>query len=164
MAILILFGLPGAGKTFVGNILQNEFGYFFHDADKDLPKEMIQAINAALPITDAMRDTFFSNIVKRIKQLKRKHKKLVIAQTCIKEKYRTVIAKEFPQIQFLLIHTYTSLREERLLKRKDYPLDIQYARKMCQIFEKPMIDYKVITNNRECAEEVKRQLKEILRV
>jgi gluconokinase len=44
--LLILFGLPGSGKNFVGRILQEDFGFLFHDADDDLPDEMREAIQS----------------------------------------------------------------------------------------------------------------------
>jgi shikimate kinase len=36
MQLLVLFGLPGTGKTYVGKILEKDFGFFLHDGDTDL--------------------------------------------------------------------------------------------------------------------------------
>src|SRR5690606_4548719 len=57
--LLVLFGIPGAGKTYVGRVLAADFGFHFRDVDQDLPDEMREAIVNKQPVTDAMRDAFF---------------------------------------------------------------------------------------------------------
>ena len=38
--LIILFGLAGSGKNYVGEILQKHFNYYFWDGDTLLTKEM----------------------------------------------------------------------------------------------------------------------------
>jgi gluconate kinase len=99
--LIIVFGLPGAGKTYVGRILQECFGFFFYDGDNDLPDRMRAAIAAQAPIDDAMRDVFFARIILSIRRLQPEHNRLVVGQTCIKEKYRrqaaAILEKWFPE-------------------------------------------------------------------
>ena len=163
MSLFILFGLPGAGKTYVGKVFQEDFNYTYHDADDDLPPEMQKALIAQTAITDSMRDKFFQNIVKTIKQLRKKYSNIVIAQTFIKEKYRKWILYEFHDAQFILIQTETRIRESRLIKRIDHPLDMEYARQMCRNFDEPEISYQTIDNNTEGTGNIKKQLEELFR-
>lgn len=162
MQIYVLFGLPGAGKTFIGGVFREEFGFYFHDADLDLPREMKLAIQAKDSITENMTDIFFKEIVKSIKKLKTKHNKIIVAQAFFKEKYRKYFLNEFPEAKFILIDTSTHIREDRLVKRTDYPLDLEYARKMYPYFEKPSMNYEKIHNDLDKAADVKRQIKAIL--
>lgn len=147
MKIIVLFGLPGAGKSYIGNLLQDEFGFYHYDGDLSLPKIMKQAIFEKLPITDTMRNLFFKRLNKKAKELLKDHKKLVVSQTFIKNKYRQDFLKQIPNTQFILIKARKSVRKKRLLERCEYPLDIKYAQKMTKIFEKPKIKYQRITNN-----------------
>jgi gluconokinase len=147
MKIIVLFGLPGVGKSFIGDILQDQFGFYHYDGDQSLPKIMKQAIFKKLPITDTMRDIFFEKLTQKAKQLTKTYQKIVISQTFIKEKYRKVFLKQISEAQFILVKTNTTIREKRLLERKKYPLDIKYAQKMTLIFEKPKIKYDQIINN-----------------
>jgi len=162
MQIIVLFGLPGVGKSFVGNLLQTEFGFYHYDGDQSLPEIMKQAISQKLPITDDMRDIFFTNLTKKSQELLKTHPKLVISQTFIKEKYREYFLNQIPQSQFILIKADSPVREKRLVARKEYPLDIEYSQKMTLIFEDPKIAHQKITNNIDGGLELKSDLQKIL--
>lgn len=162
MQVIVLFGLPGVGKSFVGNLLQTEFGFYHYDGDQSLPEIMKQAISQKLPITDDMRDIFFANLTKKTKELLSTNPKLVVSQTFIKEKYREYFLSQIPNAQFIFIKANKSVRERRLLARLEYPLDIKYSQKMTTIFEKPKIAHKQITNNTDGEKELSLKLLKIL--
>lgn len=158
--ILVLFGLPAAGKTYVGKLLQDEFCFFFYDGDKDLTSDMKRAIRDKIVFTDAMRDVFFVNLIQSVHKLYEKHKRLAIAQTFIKEKYRKQFLKEFPDVQFILVQTNTALRENRLTKRND--LSLAYTQKMVELFEEPTVKHFVLENNIEGKNELKKKINNTL--
>lgn len=159
---MILFGLPGSGKTFVGEVLQRHFGYHFYDGDTKLTEEMINAIDHKIDVTDSMRNVFFNNLSQEIRELRMAHKKLALAQTFIKEKYRELFLRAFPDVQFILVETETHIRENRLSKRVASPLDKEYARKISRNFEIPKVSHYIITNNVAGEESVKAQITSIL--
>lgn len=162
MEIYVVFGLPGAGKTFVGEIMQKYFDFFHYDGDQDMPEKLKTAIKKQELITDDLRDEFFNKLIASIKLLKTKYKKIVISQTFIKEKYRNKFLKQIPEIKFILVQTDTIIREKRLLQNKVFQLDIEYWRKMCAIFEEPKVDYTIIYNDHDGEENVKEQLHQII--
>ncbi|MFA5770276.1 MAG: AAA family ATPase [Patescibacteria group bacterium] len=159
MSLIILFGLPGAGKTYVGRVFEKYFDYYFYDGDNDLTPEMKEAIKTKTVFTDEMRDGFFEILINRIKELSLEHKKLVVAQTFIKEKYRAALIKKIPTTKFILVKTNKDIREKRLMQRTDYPLDLEYARIMEINFEKIKINYSKIINNSNGNEDLRRQIK-----
>ena len=67
---LYLFGLPAAGKNYVGQVLADEFGYTFYDGDLDLTDELRHAVRDGRPFTDPMRDRFYTALVERIAALR----------------------------------------------------------------------------------------------
>lgn len=158
MQMIVLFGLPGAGKTFVGKILESDFGLYFYDGDLSLPREMKLAIEKKVLISGQMRDKFFQKLLKKFSTLK--YQKIVIAQTFIKEKHRQIFLKAFPETKFILVQTDTEIREARLIKRSDYPLDLDYARGMSVNFEVPKINYKMIDNNISGEESIRKQFQQ----
>lgn len=162
MKIVVLFGLPGAGKTFVGKIFQNKFGYYLYDGDQDLSQEMIDRIHRQVEITDRQRDIFFDQIITKANVLKLTHTKIVIAQTFLKEKYRKSFSKNVPGSTFVLIHTTPAIRKARLGQRKDYPLDAEYAERICNNFEPPHIKHATIINDSEGDTRVEKQIQSIL--
>lgn len=162
MSLIILFGLPGTGKTYVGKIFEKYFNYHFYDGDNDLTEEIKQAIKVQRVFTDRMRDVFFNRLIKQIQKLAAKHKQLVVAQTFIKEKYRLQLIKVIPETKFVLVETKKEIREKRLIDRVDYPLDLEYARTMERNFEEPKINYLVINNN-DGIKNIKKQIDSLLR-
>lgn len=156
--LYIIFGYPGAGKTYTGKLFQKHFGFYFYDGDASLPEDMKQAINTQQLVTDAMRDEFFNTLLKDIGQLYKKYPNLVVAQTYIKEKYRKDVLAAFPDAKFVLIQTDTNIREKRLLTQHAYNLTLPYVRQMIKKFEKPSILYEKILNNVTGDKSVRKQI------
>jgi gluconate kinase len=162
MSLIVLFGLPCTGKTYVGKIFEKYFDYYFYDGDNDLTEEMKDAIKVQRVFTDQMRDVFFEKLIGIIQELKSKHKKLVVAQTFIKEKYRVDLINKISETKFILVETKKVTREKRLTQRTDCPLEIEYARKMSSNFDKPIIDHVTIVNDDDGDESIKKQIKLIM--
>lgn len=144
--LYVTFGLPGAGKTYAARLFE-QFGFFVHDGDDDLPERMRVAINSQQPINDTMRDEFFDRIIRHVHELLPAHPKLVLAQTFIKEKYRKRFLEQFPFAQFVLVVADDPIRELRLERRTNQPLEPDYTRKMIALFEPPHIPHSVIVND-----------------
>lgn len=159
--MLVLFGLPGTGKTYVGQVLRDHFEFHFYDGDKNLTPQMKRAIKDKRIFTDSMRDKFFSKLIEETLRLNKKHKRLVVAQTFIKEKYRRQFLKAFPKAQFVLIQTEKLLRQKRLAKRKTIN-DISYTQKMVELFEEAKIEHIVLENNFEGKSELKKKINNTL--
>lgn len=159
MSLVVLFGLPGTGKSFVGKIFKKYFDYYFYDGDNDLTEEMREAIKVQKVFTDRMRDVFFEKLIRNIQKLKSKHKRLAVAQMFIKEKYRLNLISKIPETKFIFIETKKSLREKRLAERTNYPLEMEYARKMSLNFDKPVIDHITIVNDINGDKDIKKQIK-----
>lgn len=162
MSLIILFGLPGTGKTFAGKVFEKYFDYYFYDGDRDLTPEMKKAIKSKTVFTDTMRDRFFKILINKIQSLSKKYKNLVVAQTFIKEKYRVDLLQKIPKTKFVLIETKKEIREKRLLTRIEYPLDLEYARKMEMNFEYPKINHQKIVNDEDGIVDITKQIKKLL--
>lgn len=148
--LFVTFGLPGAGKTYAARLFEN-FGFAVHDGDDDLPPDMRHAIASQQPINDDMRDEFFERIIAHVAVLLPQHPKLVLAQTFIKEKYRQRFLARFPYAKFVLVVAEDPIRELRLERRINQPLEPDYTRRMIALFETPHIPYQVITNDADGA-------------
>lgn len=162
MPILILFGPTGAGKTYIGRLLQKQFGYFFYDGDADLTAEMKQALNNMQIITDRMRQKFITRLINSTASLARQHANLVVSQTFIKEKYRLRLLKRLPSAQFILVKTKADLRHQRRRERADYPWDEAYVTKMDALFEPPQLPYLTVTNDTAGPDNLKSCLQSLL--
>ncbi len=144
--LLYLFGLPAAGKNFVGTVLADTFGYTFYDGDLDLPEAMRAAVRDGQPFTDDMRDEFYATIIDRIGELRTEHAELAFGQATFKERHRQQIAEAYPDVIFVLIEATDDVRMERL-SRGNNPVTIDYARRIASFFEPPQHAHYTIYNN-----------------
>lgn len=159
MKLIVIFGLPGAGKSFVGKVLQNDFGFYLYEGDQDMPHTLKTAIENQTKVSDAMRDEFFTKLIVSTKQLQKQHENIVITQTFIKERYRKQFLQAFTQAMFILVTADQKIREKRLMERKEWQLDLEYWRKMANMFEYPQVQHITLENNNEGEESLKKQLK-----
>ncbi len=164
MSLIVLFGLPGTGKTYVGKVFEKYFNHYFYDGDIDLTPEMKEAIKTKTVFTDQMRDKFFKILINKIYHLSSTIDHLVVAQTFIKEKYRLELLKKIPQAKFILVETKKEIREKRLIERVNYPLNLEYARIMEENFEKPLISHLKIINDGDGDESIKKTINKIISV
>ena len=158
--LFIVFGLPGAGKTYVGRLLKDEFGFYLYDGDNQLTDEMKKALKEKKLFNDSMRDVFFQRLINKVLQLHKTKKNLVVAQTFIKEKYRKQLLKAMPFARFILVQTKKVLREKRLLQRND--LHLNYVKKMITLFEKPTVEHFKIENDTDGKIQLIKKLEKIL--
>ncbi len=158
--LLYLFGLPAAGKNYVGQVLADEFGYTFYDGDIDLTEELRDAVREERPFTDTMRDRFYAVLVTRIAALRRECADLAFCQATFKERHRALVAEAFPDVVFVLVEAAEAVRLARLAVG-DNPVTVDYARQIAAFFEPPGHAHFVIRNEGGRAEVVA-QLRRLL--
>lgn len=160
--LVVMFGLPGAGKTFVARQFAMQHGVHFHDGDDDLPADMRAAIDAAAKVTPDMRDRFVDAMATSVEGLLRAHPSVVLAQTFLKQRHRERFLSRFPHARFVLVAAPSELREQRLAHRHHQPLQPDYARAMTSLFDPPPPGVPVITNDGD-AHRLEEQLRSLRR-
>jgi gluconokinase len=144
--LLILFGLSGSGKNFVGDIFQKQFGFYHWDADLMLTADMLTCIKEKKHFTQQMRDNFTTLIIDKISELCPAYPDLVISQALYKEKNRRELLEAFPLAQLIHILADADQIIERLTERRGIT-DAAYAATIQNNFEKPDLPYEIIINN-----------------
>jgi gluconate kinase len=161
-SLLVVFGLPGAGKSFVADILAKHFDYHIHNGDDDIPSHMKDTLIEKGNITDDMRRAFAANMIATTETLFKSHPRLVIHQTFLKEFMREAFLKHFPQATFILVQSQETLREKRYMRREYFNLGLAYLRHMSGLFEPPHIPHTILTNDGEGLEHIQTQLTTLL--
>ena len=113
-SVLFLFGLSGAGKSFVGDVIGAHPDWFVYHADDDLTDEMRQIIAAKQPFTEEMRDKFFCRIVDKINHYRAIYPHLVITQGAYKRKHRDYIRQQINNLEMIYVTTSDMLIHQRL--------------------------------------------------
>jgi gluconate kinase len=158
--LLVLFGTPGSGKSYIGQILAEEFGFYHYEADIDLTPEIKETILQHEPISEAMREAYFGAVCEKIRMLKQIHKNLVVTQTFTKEKNRKRILCRFNETIFIWVKTNPSIIEKRILERTGHIVKEFYAAFISARFDPPQIPHLVLHNNNG-REEIRIQLRSI---
>lgn len=143
---IYLYGLSGAGKNFVGGVLQESFGFTFYDGDLDLTDELRAAVRTQQPFTEAMRDRFYDIIETRIGELRRGNRFLALGQATFKERHRRQILAAYPDTIFVLVEADFQMRMTRLQRRSNQ-VTTDYARRIDQFFEPPQHETFTIFNS-----------------
>jgi gluconate kinase len=149
MQQIILFGLPGAGKTFTGKLLSDVFEYRYVDGDDELPTDMKMALEKNDVVTDEMRDRFMNQIRNRFKEIIENNEKVVLSQTFIKDSHRKIFLEQFPESTFILLEAPEHVRTYRYESHKIFTFTPSYWKSMAARFEPISIPFKQIINDSE---------------
>lgn len=161
--LLVVFGKPGAGKSYIADVAARNLGYFPYNGDTDIPQDMNDALFQKKEITDTMRRQFLDAMIASIAALSTTHDKIIVHQTFIKECMRKKVLDTFPYAKFLLVEADDAIREKRYMKRKYFNLGLPYLRRMSDLFEPVQIPHSKIINDDEGAAHITEQLEKIIR-
>jgi gluconate kinase len=159
--LLILFGLPGAGKSFVGQLLRSEFGFAFHEADDDIPDDYRQQVLAGRVVGEPMRDDYHRHLIERIAELQLAHLRLAVAAPLLRDRHRQWIHERFPGAVFVLVQCDQRSWQARLAART-HTVSLDYARKVAGLYELATVPYVTLDDSADGPEVVRRQIEQIL--
>jgi gluconokinase len=159
--LLILFGLPGAGKSFVGEVLRSDFGFFCHEADDDIPEDYRQLVLAGQVVGEPMRDAYHRHLLDRIAALHAAHPGLAVAAPLLRDRHRHWIRRRFPEAVFILVRCDQGAWEARLGERT-HTISLDYARKVAGLFEPVTLNHYTLENSADGLSSLRRQIAAIL--
>ncbi len=144
--LIYLFGLSGAGKSYVAEIISRNFGYFLYEADSDLSSSMKQAIAQGCAFSEQERDEYYAMLVSRISELQAQHNRVVISQGTYRQRHRDLLSHSITGIELIWIKSNPDCIKARLSQRKE-AISPEYAALIEQYFESPPASCKVIEND-----------------
>lgn len=150
-AVLFLFGLAGAGKSYVGDLIGELAGWHVYHADDDLTEEMILALKEQRPFTEQMRDDYFPIVVEKVLALRRKHPRIVITQGVYKQRHRDYLTANIPDLEMICVDASDASILLRLNARGK-GISNESAKALRLDFERPAEGCKVITNSTGAAD------------
>ena len=159
--LVILFGLPGSGKSFVGKVLQSDFDFWFHEADDDIPDEYRQQVLAGQVVGEPMRDDYHRHLIDRMTELQPAHPRLAVAAPLLRDRHRLWIRARFPQTLFILVQCRPDTWQTRLQART-HTISLDYARKVASLNEPATVPYAVLDDSADGADSIHRQFAAIM--
>lgn len=150
MAVYLLFGKTGTGKSYIGQLLEDQ-GVHHLDGDAYITDEMRLALKAGDQITEEMIGAFVDHLAKTINtEIKdQAGRPFVISQAMYLNQYRRQLADKVPSLQFMMIESDETLRMDRIRARFDEgqsKVSPDYALEMDKKFETPDHDFITLHN------------------
>lgn len=127
--IVVLMGVTGTGKTTVGQLLADQTGWKFYDADNYHPEANVAKMRAGTPLTDADRWPWLDKLNAILRS---ESGSAILACSALKHAYRQRLAHGLKDVRFVWLKGDKRLIGERLAQRKGHYmnptlLDSQFA-------------------------------------
>jgi gluconate kinase len=159
--LLILFGLPGAGKTFAGQLLHTDFGFAFHEADDDIPHGYRQQVLDGQVVDEPTRDAYHRYLIERIAELHLAHPRLAVAAPLLRDRHRQWIHERFPEAVFILVLCEKQTWQARL-KGRTHTISLEYAQKVANLNEPATVPHMTLDDSPDGPEDIRQQVAAIL--
>jgi gluconokinase len=159
--ILVIFGLPGAGKNYIAKIISSHYGYHFYDADLDSLKATKKVIQKGRLVSEKMRNRIYSSLAKRASFLEKKYGNVVMPRTFTFERTRRLFKQHLPQSVFIFVKAKPEARYKRIKTRRHH-INLEYAKKFDEIFEKPKLRHRVIFNSENNEKKITKKIADMI--
>jgi len=161
--VIIIFGVSGAGKTTLGQLLAQELRWKFYEADDFHSQANIDKMRQGIPLTDEDRSPWLESLRELIKQCLAAGQNAVLASSALKESYRRCL-RVSPEVKLVYLLGDYALIERQLRQRRGHFMDPKLLRSQFADLEEPQPeeDVAVIKLGRsplELVEEMKKKLR-----
>jgi gluconate kinase len=141
--------LPGAGKTYLGQLLANYWSCPYWDGDNALTQEMRTAVHEEKPFSEEMTRTLSNRMIDSMTNLSLSHKTFVVSQAMLLETDRELFKQLFPDIRFVYIHCDKDTMLQRIASRANF-VSVSYCEKLLTVFqpyEQAALQYPSVNNS-----------------
>ncbi len=158
--IVIVMGVVGAGKTTVGNLLAQQLGWKFADADDYHPHANVEKISRGIPLTDEDRMPWLESLRKAILDWSTSGTSVVLACSALKRAYRQML-EAAPGVHFVYLQGSADLIADRLQLRHGHYADARILESQLADLEEPEEAVKVSigASPEEIVGEIRKQLR-----
>jgi gluconokinase len=142
--IVIVFGVSGAGKTTVGQMLAGQLDWHFLEADDFHPTANIEKMRSGRPLTDEDRWPWLERLREQIKRCLAAQGNTVVACSSLKRKYRDYLRAN-PDVKLVFLRGNYAIIEEQLRHRRGHFMNPDLLQSQFADLEEPPPDENVLT-------------------
>ncbi len=137
-----MMGVTGSGKTTVGELLAQELGWKFYDADNFHPAENVEKMRQGIPLTDQDRVPWLGALANLIitshkKEAGSSGANIVLACSALRESYRKMLARDQVPLQFVFLCGGEQLIKSRLEARTGHYMNPALLPSQFKTLEEP---------------------------
>ena len=160
--IIIVFGVSGAGKTTVSELLGRKLGWRFIEADDFHPAVNIEKMCSGHPLTDNDRWPWLDRLREQIERSLAAKEDAVLACSALKRVYRDRL-RVSDEVKFVFLRGDYSLIEKQLHRRRGHFMNSALLQSQFDDLEEPRPDENVVTIEvRQTPENIVEKIKEKL--
>jgi gluconokinase len=142
--VLIIFGVSGAGKTTIGELLARELSWRFLEADDFHPAANIEKMRSGRPLTDEDRWPWLERLREQIKMCLTAGENAVLACSALKRAYRQHL-RIGGDVKLVFLRGDYQLISEQLRHRHGHFMNPGLLRSQFDDLEEPQPDEHVLT-------------------
>jgi gluconokinase len=142
--IVIIFGVSGAGKTTIGELLARELDWHFYEADDFHPQANIEKMRGGVPLTDEDRWPWLDSLRDLIKRSIAKSEDAVLACSALKRAYRQHL-RVSAEVELVFLCGEYGLIAEQLRHRCGHFMNPALLRSQFADLEEPQPEEGVLT-------------------
>ena len=120
--VVIIWGVLGAGKTTIGELLAQELHWKFYDADDFHPQVNIDKMERGEPLTDEDRQPWLQSLREAITRSLAANENAVLACSALKRKYRELLRVN-ADVKFVFLHGSRARIADQLKQRRGHFID-----------------------------------------
>ena len=160
---IIICGVAGVGKSTVGQLLAQDLGWGFYEADDFHPPGNIAKMEAGIPLTDEDRQPWLKRLRQLIKQCLTAKENAVLACSALKKAYRDQL-RVSEEVQFVFLHGSRKRVTEQLRHRRGHfmnpaLLDSQFRDLEEPARSEPVLTIDLVGSARDLVELIKTKLR-----
>src|SRR5260370_26288114 len=117
--VVIIWGVSGVGKTTIGELLAQELGWKFYDADNFHPVANIDKMQRGEPLTDEDRQPWLQSLRETIERFLTVNQNAVLACSALRKNYRELLRVN-SDVKFVFLHWSRARIAEQLKQRRGH--------------------------------------------
>jgi len=161
--VVIIFGVSGAGKTTVGQLLAQELGWRFYEADDFHSPVNVEKMRQGVPLTDLDRRPWLESLRELIKRCIATGDDAVLACSALKEAYRRYLQVN-TEVKLVFLRGNYGLIAEQLRRRRRHFMNPGLLQSQFADLEEPRPGEATIVielgrSPRQLVQEIKRKLR-----
>ncbi len=140
IAVLVVMGVSGSGKSTIAAMLAHRLGWIYEDADWFHPKSNIEKMHHGEPLNDADRWPWLKAIAEWIDATRRSGRHGVVACSALKRAYRDILIGERKDVGLVFLQGDRDLIAQRIAARADHFMPPDLLDSQFQALEPPRAD------------------------
>jgi gluconokinase len=135
--IVILMGVTGCGKTTVGELLAQDCGWEYRDADDFHTAENVAKMKRGTPLDDEDRWPWLARLNTLLRDSERDGRSLVLACSALKQAYRDRLTGGCANARFVFLDGERKMIRARLAARQGHYMNPKLLDSQFAILEPP---------------------------